>query len=134
MYKILKAEKLAEKIFLMDVEAPRVAKHCDKIGAGGPPDGMDQQARSPLCKDLRERLELFIGVRPRKRSLPLKDPAGLSHVLKDILSKRHLVHHHLPPVFHGVRLRIMGPGVVFVTHGCQEHCHSPLSSAENAPS
>ena len=25
MYKILKAEKLAEKIFLMDVEAPRVA-------------------------------------------------------------------------------------------------------------
>ena len=29
MYKILKAEKLAEKIFLMDVEAPRVAKHCE---------------------------------------------------------------------------------------------------------
>lgn len=28
MYKIKKAEKLAEKIFLMDVEAPRVAKHC----------------------------------------------------------------------------------------------------------
>ena len=28
MYKILKAEKLAEKIFLMDVEAPRVAKSC----------------------------------------------------------------------------------------------------------
>lgn len=28
MYKILKAEKLADKIFLMDVEAPRVAKHC----------------------------------------------------------------------------------------------------------
>lgn len=28
MYKILKAEKLAEKIFLMDVEAPRVAKTC----------------------------------------------------------------------------------------------------------
>ena len=29
MYKILKAEKLAEKIYLMDVEAPRVAKHCE---------------------------------------------------------------------------------------------------------
>ena len=29
MYKILKAEKLAEKIFLMEVEAPRVAKHCE---------------------------------------------------------------------------------------------------------
>ncbi len=29
MYKILKAEKLAEKIFLMDVEAPRIAKHCE---------------------------------------------------------------------------------------------------------
>lgn len=29
MYKILKAEKLAEKIFLMDVEAPRVAKSCE---------------------------------------------------------------------------------------------------------
>lgn len=29
MYKILKAEKLAEKIFLMDVEAPRVAKACE---------------------------------------------------------------------------------------------------------
>lgn len=29
MYKILKAEKLADKIFLMDVEAPRVAKHCE---------------------------------------------------------------------------------------------------------
>ena len=29
MYKILTAEKLAEKIFLMDVEAPRVAKHCE---------------------------------------------------------------------------------------------------------
>lgn len=28
MYKILKAEKLADKIFLMDVHAPRVAKHC----------------------------------------------------------------------------------------------------------
>ena len=28
MYKILKAEKLAEKIFLMDVEAPRVARSC----------------------------------------------------------------------------------------------------------
>ena len=28
MYKILKARKLAEKIFLMDVEAPRVAKSC----------------------------------------------------------------------------------------------------------
>ncbi len=28
MYKILKAEKLADKIFLMDVLAPRVAKHC----------------------------------------------------------------------------------------------------------
>ena len=29
MYKILKAEKLAEKIYLMDVLAPRVAKHCE---------------------------------------------------------------------------------------------------------
>ena len=28
MYKILKAEKLADKIYLMDVEAPRVAKRC----------------------------------------------------------------------------------------------------------
>ena len=28
MYKILKAEKLADKIFLMDVEAPRVARAC----------------------------------------------------------------------------------------------------------
>ena len=28
MYKILKAEKLADKIYLMEVEAPRVAKHC----------------------------------------------------------------------------------------------------------
>ena len=28
MYKILKAEKLAEKIYLMDVLAPRIAKHC----------------------------------------------------------------------------------------------------------
>ena len=29
MYKIRKAEKLADKIYLMDVEAPRVAKHCE---------------------------------------------------------------------------------------------------------
>ena len=29
MYKILKAEKLAANIYLMDVEAPRVAKHCE---------------------------------------------------------------------------------------------------------
>ena len=29
MYKIRKAEKLADKIFLMDVEAPRVAKYCE---------------------------------------------------------------------------------------------------------
>ena len=29
MYKILKAEKLAENIYLMDVLAPRVAKHCE---------------------------------------------------------------------------------------------------------
>lgn len=28
MYKILKAEQLADKIFLMDVEAPRIAKQC----------------------------------------------------------------------------------------------------------
>lgn len=29
MYKIVKAEKLADKIYLMDVEAPRVANHCE---------------------------------------------------------------------------------------------------------
>lgn len=29
MYKIVKVEKLADKIYLMDVEAPRVAKHCE---------------------------------------------------------------------------------------------------------
>ncbi len=29
MYKILKAEKLADNIFLMDVHAPRVASHCE---------------------------------------------------------------------------------------------------------
>ena len=29
MYKILKAEELADKIFLMDVEAPRIARHCE---------------------------------------------------------------------------------------------------------
>ena len=29
MYKIVKAQKLAEKIYLMDVEAPRVAKKCE---------------------------------------------------------------------------------------------------------
>jgi len=29
MYKIQKAEKLAENIFLMQVEAPRIAKHCE---------------------------------------------------------------------------------------------------------
>ena len=29
MYKIRKAEKLADKIYLMDVEAPRVAKYCE---------------------------------------------------------------------------------------------------------
>lgn len=29
MYKIKRAEKLADKIYLMDVEAPRVAKHCE---------------------------------------------------------------------------------------------------------
>ena len=29
MYKITRAEKLADKIYLMDVEAPRVAQHCE---------------------------------------------------------------------------------------------------------
>ena len=29
MYKILEAKKLAENIYLMNVEAPRVAKHCE---------------------------------------------------------------------------------------------------------
>ncbi len=29
MYKILKAEKLADKIFLMDIEAERIAKSCE---------------------------------------------------------------------------------------------------------
>ncbi len=29
MYKVVKAEKLADNIFLMDIEAPRVAKHCE---------------------------------------------------------------------------------------------------------
>ena len=28
MYKIVKARRLADKIFLMDVHAPRVASHC----------------------------------------------------------------------------------------------------------
>ena len=28
MYKIVKKEALANNIYLMDVEAPRVAKHC----------------------------------------------------------------------------------------------------------
>ncbi|HBE84350.1 MAG TPA: NAD-binding oxidoreductase, partial [Lachnoclostridium sp.] len=28
MYRILKAEMLADKIYLMDVEAPRIAKAC----------------------------------------------------------------------------------------------------------
>ena len=28
MYKILKADKLAANIYRMEVEAPRVAKHC----------------------------------------------------------------------------------------------------------
>ena len=28
MYKILKSELLADKIYLMDVEAPRIAKRC----------------------------------------------------------------------------------------------------------
>ena len=31
MYKILKAEKLSENIFLMDVHAPRVASHCEPV-------------------------------------------------------------------------------------------------------
>ena len=29
MYKILKAEQLANNIYLMDVEAPRIAKSCN---------------------------------------------------------------------------------------------------------
>ena len=29
MYRIVKAEKLADKIYLMDVEAPRVARACE---------------------------------------------------------------------------------------------------------
>ncbi len=29
MYKVVRAEKLADKIYLMDIEAPRVAKHCE---------------------------------------------------------------------------------------------------------
>lgn len=29
MYQILKAEKLADKIYLMEVEAPRVARSCE---------------------------------------------------------------------------------------------------------
>ena len=29
MYKITRAEKLADKIYLMDVVAPRGAKHCE---------------------------------------------------------------------------------------------------------
>ena len=29
MYKIVKAEQLADKIYLMDVEAPRVARACE---------------------------------------------------------------------------------------------------------
>ena len=57
MYKILKAEKLAEKIFLMDVEAPRVAKHCepgqfvivkmDDLGERIPQDRYESPQRKP---------------------------------------------------------------------------------------
>ena len=32
MYKIIKAEKLNEIVYLMVVEAPMVAKHCQQIG------------------------------------------------------------------------------------------------------
>ena len=52
MYKILKAEELADKIFLMDVEAPRVARHCE-------PGQfvivkMDEKGQSPLYSRLSE--------------------------------------------------------------------------------
>ena len=61
MYKILNAEKLSANVFLMDVEAPRVAKHClpgqfvivkmDEVGERIPLTICDYDARERYCNN-----------------------------------------------------------------------------------
>ena len=61
MYKILNAEKLSANVFLMDVEAPRVAKHClpgqfvivkmDEVGERIPLTICDYDAEKRNCNN-----------------------------------------------------------------------------------
>lgn len=60
MYKIMKAEKLADKIFLMDVHAPRVASHCEP-GQFVIVKMDEKGERIPKCKK-RNRLRLAFGL------------------------------------------------------------------------
>ena len=68
MYKILNAEKLSANVFLMDVEAPRVAKHClpgqfvivkmDEVGERIPLTICDYDAEKGTVKSFSSRLVL----------------------------------------------------------------------------
>ena len=68
MYKILNAEKLSANVFLMDVEAPRVAKHClpgqfvivkmDEVGERIPLTICDYDAEKGTVQSFSSRLVL----------------------------------------------------------------------------
>lgn len=109
MYKILKAEQLAANIYLMDVEAPRVAKHClpgqfvivkmDEVGERIPLTICDYDsekgsvtivfqpigASTTRMKDLKEGdyFEDFVG--------PLGRPSEFTEMDIEELKKKHIV-------------------------------------------
>lgn len=109
MYKILKAEQLAANIYLMDVEAPRVAKHClpgqfvivkmDEVGERIPLTICDYDsekgsvtivfqpigASTTKMKDLKEGdyFEDFVG--------PLGRPSEFTEMDIEELKKKHIV-------------------------------------------
>ena len=73
MYSIVKAKKLADKIFLMDVKAPRVAKNCypgqfiiakiDEVGERIPLTICDYNNRISDCRSVYRENVIYEGRR-----------------------------------------------------------------------
>ena len=109
MYKILNAEKLSANVFLMDVEAPRVAKHClpgqfvivkmDEVGERIPPTICDYDAEKgtvtivfqPAGASTTRMAQLKAGDYFEDFVGPLGQPSELCHEDLEELKKKKIV-------------------------------------------
>ena len=109
MYKILNAEKLSANVFLMDVEAPRVAKHClpgqfvivkmDEVGERIPLTICDYDAEKgtvtivfqPAGASTTRMAQLKAGVYFEDFVGPLGQPSELCHEDLEELKKKKIV-------------------------------------------